>query len=187
MPRSRFAYSLPKCQEQFSVAYIRSVSSVAGYKVVRVDEIDEDSVDIEIQQNQSEGNYPFYSILKVQAKCTYSIKPAGDSYLHFRLSAKNYDDLRAKTGIPFILVVLCIPGKDSLDWLAEKDDSMVLYNTAYWMSLWGKDALPPSDTPYNERKTTVYVPISQRFDVQGLIGLMDTLAEGRFPHENQNS
>lgn len=183
MPVSKYAYSKNKRQEQFSIAYVRSIASVAGYKVIRVDEIDENSVDIQIDQKGiSESSiYPQYEILKVQAKCTYDKKPSSDGNLHFSLSAKNYDDLRAQTGTPFILVVLCIPTENEDNWLIEGDDSMTLYNVAYWMSLRGYPPLPESATEYNNRKTTVYIPTVKRFNVKGLREIMDTLADGRFP------
>ena len=137
MPLSKYAFSLKKRQEQFSIAFVRSISSVAGYKVVQVDVIDEDSVDFQIEQKRGVEGQPYHPVLRVQAKCTYYHKPKEDGCLHFRLSAKNYDDLRMKTGMPFILAV--------------------------------------------DRTTKVLIPTSQRLNVNGLVNIMDTLAEGEFP------
>lgn len=181
MPVSRYAYSKVKRQEQFGYGYVRSIVSAAGYKFSVVNDIDEDSVDFQISQKANSVEYPRIQNLMVQMKCTYDKKPSRDGFLHYPLSAKNYDDLRANRGEPFILVVLCIPTEDEAEWLVESDNSMALHNVAYWMSLRGYPTLPESTTDYNNRTTTVQIPEKQRFNVNGLIEIMDTLAAGGFP------
>ncbi len=122
MTATKYAYSLKSRQEEFSVAYIRAVAAAAGYSVTK-DSIDQDSVDVYISQRgnkDNEDDYPHYSILKVQVKCTYRHKPKSDGFIHFPLKLKNYNDLRREnTGDPFILVVLYIPSSDESAWLVE--------------------------------------------------------------------
>lgn len=182
MATTAYEYNLDKRQEQFSVAYIKAIASVAGYKVSPLNPMDEDSEDIQIHQrrNNYDDDRPFYSILRVQAKCT-SVKPSRDGFVHYRIPLKNYDDLRPKTGDPFLLVVLCVPSQNESDWLKESRDHMVLYNKAYWLSLRGFDRIPDNDTPRSKRKTTVLVPTGQLLDVNGLVTIMDMLADGVFP------
>lgn len=183
MPVSKYAFSKVKRQEQFSIAYVRSLASVAGFKIGSVNEVDEDSVDFHItQKGDSERSlYPKFTDIKVQLKCTYGEKPRGDGKLHYPLKAKNYDDLRQETGLPFILVVLCIPTGEESDWLIEGDSFMALHNVAYWVSLRGQPPLPESATEYKNRTTTIHIPCTNRFNVSGLIAIMDTIADGRFP------
>lgn len=182
MAKTAYEYNIEKRQEQFSVAYIKAIASAAGYKVSPLNPMDEDSEDIQIHQrrNDYDDDRPFYSILRVQAKCT-TVQPSDDGFLHFRLPLKNYDDLRPITGDPFLLMVLCIPSQDESDWLKEENLYMVLYNKAYWFSLRGADRIPDNDTPRKDRKKTILIPTSQLLDVNGLVTIMDMLADGEIP------
>lgn len=80
-------------KEQFSIAYVRAVASVAAAKVSRV-EVDDDSVDVTLER--SGGCAPR---LDLQLKCTgVDDHPAG--VVTFPLKLKNYDDLRRRTLAP---------------------------------------------------------------------------------------
>jgi hypothetical protein len=175
MVLAQFAYSLTKLQEQFSIAYISAVTAAAGYSVDDVS-IDEDSIDIEIKQRGNPNDpedYPYYSTLRIQAKCTYRYHPQPDGYIHFPLPIKNYNDLRrTNTGDSSILVVVCIPNEFEREWLVEQDRSMLLQNTAHWVSIRGEP--PVTETT----RKTVLIPYTQRFCIDSLREIMNRLAEG---------
>ncbi|MCP4417712.1 MAG: DUF4365 domain-containing protein, partial [Chloroflexi bacterium] len=133
-------------QEQYSLAYVKAIASVAGYGVDDVS-VDEDSIDFTINQRadpESDGeDYPLMEGLRVQLKCTYDHQPnPNTNCIHIDISRKNYQDLRrAKTAIPRILVVLYTP-REFDDYLNHVDLSMELLNTAHWLSLRNWEPLP---------------------------------------------
>lgn len=182
MALTAYAYSLEKRQEQFSAAYVRAIASASGYKVTPLNSMDEDSEDIQIHQKRNDlsDDRPYYSVLRVQLKCT-SHRIKDDGFIHYRIPLKTHDDLRRKTGDPFLLVVVCVPSREESDWLLEERNHMVLYNKAYWLSLRGEERIPENTTPRNKRKVTVRIPTSQMLDVKGLTAIMDDLANGVFP------
>src|SRR5262245_53491513 len=104
---SQFVMPLTNQQEQFSIAWVHSIASAAGYAVEGV-RVDIDCVDVTITQFGKWNDYPQIEGLKVQLKCTYSHTPKEDG-IHYPLKIKNYDDLRRKCLNPRILVVLHVP------------------------------------------------------------------------------
>ena len=150
--------------EQFSLAYVRAVVSVAGYQVGRP-EPDVDSVDGVLLA--SFGRRPR---IDFQAKAT-SQALLRNGVIHFPLPVKNYDDLRADTRTPRLLIVLLIPGDDS-DWLTQTDDELCLRRCAYWFSLAGRPAVT------NVRTVTVQIPIANMFDRTQLDSLMSRANAG---------
>jgi hypothetical protein len=90
-----------------------------------------------------------------------------DGSIRFPLPAKNYGDLIPQNlSVPRILVVVIVPTLVS-DWFTLSDESLILRNCAYWVSLRG---LEPSE---NEVSVTVDVPLVQRFDVTALGAMME--------------
>ncbi len=67
-------------------------------------ELDRDSVDLRIQ-----ASGPQRPALELQLKATVDLGPPQTGELRFRLSIKNYDDLRTATQTPRLLVVLELP------------------------------------------------------------------------------
>lgn len=160
---------LTRQQEQFSIAWVRSVASVAGYAVEEI-RVDIDSVDLTIVQVGVGEEYPLIEGLKIQLKCTYAHAPKEDG-LHYPLKIKNYNDLRRDCLNPRILVVLHVPEKAE-QWLKHSHDTLSLYHCAYWMSLNGMPVTENSDT------VSVTIPLEQRFTVDALRLLMTALAKG---------
>lgn len=171
----RFTIPLTAQQEQFSIAYVRAIASVAGYSVEKP-EVDADSIDLRITQCGGEDDtYPDIEGLGVQLKCTYAHTPNEEQgCIKFPLSIKNYNDLRRNNMSPRILVVVHTP-KDLAGWLAHSDDSLTLYHSAYWVSLRNHPATQ------NTNNITIDVPLNQRFTVDGLVRIMDLLATGEKP------
>ena len=91
--------------------------------------------------------------------------------LTFHLPVKNYNDLRAETINPRILIVVSLPS-DEVDWLVQNEDQMVLRRCGYWVSLRGC-----ADTS-NLTSVTVELPRSQIFNSMQLQRMMAQAAVG---------
>lgn len=144
--------------EQFSLAYIRAVAARGGYQVTRP-EPDLDSVDGVLMS--SEGRR---ARIEFQAKAT-SRDVLRDENVHFPLPVKNYDDLRADTLTPRILIVVLMP-RETERWLTQTRDELCLRHCGYWLSLEGLPAVP------NTASVTVPVPTSNVFGSGQLRDLM---------------
>lgn len=101
-------------KERFSLAYIGAVASRAGYYIVEP-RVDQDSVDGTLM-----GDIGRRPRIDFQAKATAQ-DILRESHLAFPLPVKNYNDLRADTRTPRILIVVLIPG-DSSKWLSQSHD-----------------------------------------------------------------
>ena len=144
--------------EQLSLAYIRAVAADAGYQVSRP-EPDVDSVDGVLLA--SFGHRPR---IDFQAKAT--AQPVlRNGVIHFALPVKNYDDLRADTRTPRILIVMLMPG-DATAWLTQNDRELCLRRCCYWASLAGRPSVP------NTSSVTVQIPTANMFNRAQLDGLM---------------
>jgi hypothetical protein len=80
-----------KRKEEFGIAYVQAIASVAGYSISRP-LVDNDSIDLQFLSNSSNA-YTRAPRLEVQLKCTAQDMISGD-YINFPLKIKNYDDLR---------------------------------------------------------------------------------------------
>ena len=150
--------------EQLSLAYVRAVSADAGYQV-SIPELDDDSVDgILISRHRKRPRIDF------QAKATtQSILRNG--HIHFPLGIKNYNDLRADTLTPRILVVLLMP-RDQTEWLSQTNEQLCLRRCAYWMSLEGLAEVP------NRSTVNVCIPTANVFCSRQLTDLMSKVENG---------
>ena len=88
-----------------------------------------------------------------------------ESYIHFPLPIKNYDDLRIDAINPRILIVLIMPG-ETQEWVNQTDDQLCLRHCAYWMSLKGQP------TSKNTFTVTVHVPMVNVFSNDQLVDMM---------------
>ena len=149
-------------KEQFSVAYMRAVAAVAGFSAQRP-EIDKDSVDYNLAACDGD-ELRARPRLDVQLKCT-AADILREHALRFPLSRKNYDDLRARTLVPRILLVVLVP-TDISDWLLQSEDEMVVRRCGYWTNLSGAGATD------NDSSVTVNVPRTQMFTPASLSELM---------------
>lgn len=144
---------------ELSFAYLSGLSAMAGYTCQRGPEPDVDTIDATIRAGGT--NRP---VLDVQLKSTSSPVWRDDG-LHYRLSKKNYDDLREDRTVEIILVVLELP-EDESNWLECGSEQLVLRRCAWW------DWLADSPDIDAESKTVV-IPPDQQFDlstIQSLIG-----------------
>lgn len=167
-----FTIPLTTRQEQFSIAYLRAIASVAGYSIEEM-HVDMDSLDASIMQRGNEQGFPLIESLRVQLKCTYSHSPK-NGHLAFPLSKKNYDDLRRECLNPRILVVVHVP-KNLDDWIDHQNQQMLLRHEAYWKNLHGMPATSNKDS------ITVKLDTKQKLTVGELQRLMNILARGQKP------
>jgi hypothetical protein len=152
-------------KEEFSLAYVRAVATVAGYHTSRLD-YDEDSVDLSIASVGSRGTSRSPK-LDIQAKCT-SQNIVSDETINFPLPIKNYDDLRADVLVPRILIVVTVP-VDVCNWISQSEEQLVLKYCGYWKSLSG---LPATN---NTTTVSFNLPRSQVFSPVALKDIMETV------------
>ncbi|MFT3775876.1 MAG: DUF4365 domain-containing protein [Minicystis sp.] len=152
-------------KEELSYAYIHAIASRAELtcEIVRKDR---DSIDLHIR---ARGRlHPESTLmspqLAVQLKASV-IDPLPDGAFDFRLTRKNYDDLRQRSMVPRVLVVFAMP-RDPARWLSLSEDELVLRRCAYWCSLFG---LP--DSP-NEKYQEVRLDRKNAFTGEVLRDLM---------------
>ena len=150
--------------EQLSLAYIRTVAAKAGFQVTRP-ELDIDSVDGVLMAEF--GRRPR---MDFQAKST-TRNVLRDEALHFPLPLKNYNDLRADTRTPRILIVLLMPDDDARR-VAQSEEELCLRHCAYWLSLEDHPATA------NTSNITVQIPTANIFSVDQLITLMGKADRG---------
>ncbi len=150
-------------KEQLSYAYVHAVASRAGFACENVRK-DRDSIDLHIcaRGRLHPESSVMSPLLAVQIKASVlavSIEPT----FEFRLSRKNYDELRTRTMVPRILVVFAMP--ESPDhWLETSEDALLMRRCAYSRSLLGA---PPSE---NEK----YQNVTMR---RNLLFTVDTLTD----------
>ncbi|AUX48906.1 hypothetical protein SOCE26_104490 [Sorangium cellulosum] len=143
--------SEPDIKEELSYAYLHAVASRSGFSCENVHK-DRDSIDLYIRaRGQLHPESTLMSPqLGVQLKATSALDPLPGRGFGFRLTRKNYDDLRLRCMVPRILVVFVLP-KDAAAWVAMSEEELVIRRCAYWCSLLG---LPDSE---NERTQEVHV------------------------------
>jgi len=147
-------------KERLSFVYVRALAAKAGY-VVSTPEVDRDSVDLRIESGRS--MHPF---LDFQLKATTVLGDPREGFLSFRLSRKNYDDLRLTTMVPRFLVVLELP-EERERWLTVSKEKLVMRRRAYYLSL-QEEGLEAVDT----KSVTVHIPECNLFTVNSLCALM---------------
>ena len=157
--------NLNEQKEQFSLAYIRAVAAQAGYQITRP-ELDNDSVDGILMADF--GPRPK---IEFQAKATSQQVVRGKN-IHFALKIKNYDDLRADTMIPRILIVVLMP-KEKSQWLTQTQEQLCLRHCGYWLSLEEHQEVG------NTTSVTVHIPLVNMFNVEQLVDLMTKVEKGQ--------
>ena len=149
---------LPQRTEQFSRAYVHAIAAVAGANVLQWS-VDDDSIDVGFGVKSKRR-----ARLEAQLKCTYAHEVKRDG-LAYPLPVKNYDDLRAPTLVPRILIVLVVP-PEPCDWLDQTASQLVLRRCAWWTSLRGAP-----DTNH-ETSVTVKLPYENLWTPGALQGLL---------------
>ena len=153
-------------KERFSLLYVKALATRAGF-VTSVPELDRDSVDLRIQ-----AGGPHRPAIDLQLKATTDLGEPHAGFLPFRLTIKNYRDLRAETQTPRLLVVLELP-KDESRWMTVTTEELILRRRAYWLSL-----QRGHEEVVGQQTATVRIPENNVFDVKTLQTLMEQSRSG---------
>ena len=145
-------------KERFSLAYVGAVAACAGYDIIEP-RVDRDSVDGILI-----SDFGLRPRIDFQAKAT-ARDIARDGNVAYPLPVKNYDDLRADTRNPRILIVVLIPDHED-EWLRQSNDELCLRHCGYWLSLAGRPSVA------NTGSVTVHIPLSNVFGITQLADLM---------------
>ena len=70
----------------------------------------------------------------MQLKCTAAAVNMDQETFPFDLPVKNYDDLRAETIVPRLLVVVCVP-EEITAWTKQTEQELCMRHCGYWHSL----------------------------------------------------
>ena len=155
-----------KIKEEISLAYVAAIAAVKGF-ATEITRVDNDSVDAEICCNGylAPDESSLYSpSIKLQLKASSNIHICEEA-IHFPLPIKNYNDLRAKSATPRLLVVLCLP-ENKTEWLTHSTEELIMRKCAYYLNLHG---YPETG---NETSVTVKIPLINVFSPDSLYDLM---------------
>jgi len=135
-------------KEAFSQAYVRAITSIAGYDCSK-QEYDRDSVDITFRSQRGKA-----ISIDAQLKAT-STDVVKDNTIHFALPIKNYDDLRRDTLSPRIWIVLLLPTAKNCpeQWINQTQEQLALMKCAYWKELKGME------DKQNTTSVTIQIPM----------------------------
>lgn len=163
--------SLNTQKEDFSYAYVYAVTAGAGYSLqTATRRLDDSGIDatITVPGKLNSKRLPRFDI---QIKST-SQDVSKYSSIKYRLSIKNYDELREDDPfVPQLLILVLIPD-DVNDWLSQSEESLCLKRCGYWLSLRGQ---PPVD---NLSTITVDIKRQNIFSPNALCMIMERIADG---------
>lgn len=153
-------------ESELSLAYLQAVAAVVTF-AVDVPHIDSDSVDAIIS---GKGKIDPTSLrhsprIEIQLKASINATPNGNGEIPFNLTLKNYDDLRAESLLPRLLIVLALPQQQA-DWLIHKPDKLIMQKCCYYLNLKG---LPQSTNSGHQR---VFIPTTNILTPDALRTLM---------------
>ena len=155
-------------KECYSEAFLFAVAAAAGFGVAKPAP-DTDSVDWTLSAGGELARRPK---LDLQLKATAMAQDVlGETHLTFRLSKKNYDDLRDDLlMVPRVLLVVVVPD-DASNWLVQTEELMAMSHCGYWMSLAGLPEL-------THETVTVHVPRANRWERDSLMQIMARISIG---------
>jgi Domain of unknown function (DUF4365) len=159
-------------QEQFSLAFVHAVATVAGFTVTRPS-VDRQSIDLIVESSEA-GTQFDCPRLELQIKCTSLDTGQGEHLVH-DLPIKNYTDLQKKSYVPRLLVVVTVKSRIPQEWLREEPEALILRGSGLFFSL--STAAQSS----NDKTVRLKIPRTQRFSVEALRTLMNTIANGGRP------
>lgn len=163
--------SLNTQKEDFSYAYIYAVTSSMGYSLQSATrKLDDSGIDatITVPGKINSKRLPRFD---VQIKST-SQDILKDESIKYRLTAKNYEELRENDPfVPQLLIVVLIP-ENVNNWLTQTEEFLCLKRCAYWLSLRGRPPLEQQTT------ITVEIPRQNIFSPNALKIIMERIAAG---------
>lgn len=156
-------------KEELSYAYVHAVASRAGFGCDRPFK-DRGSVDVVIS---ADGGFPDdavlqHAVMQIQLKATSQIVNGGVEF-SFPLPIKNYNELRARSQAPRLLLVFLMP-EDPAHWLTVDQDTLIARRCAHWCNLKGEPEVE------NETSRSVRVASRNVFSPETLTALMTRIA-----------
>jgi len=168
-PRSKGGLPLSAQMEEFSYAYIHAVASSVGYELDE-SHTDYQSIDVSVKSAKLLENVSVPDPqIRFQLKSTTQNLINGNS-ISYPLEIKNYNDLRAKTKTPRVLLLVILPD-DPDEWIIH-DDFTHLKTCGYFRFL--RDE--PETT--NSTSINVTIPIDNVFTKDILHDWMCRIAGG---------
>lgn len=183
LPKALTVYSLPltrrmthltprQQKEEISKAYITAIAARLAYKIGTWSQ-DDDCLDVTIGAAGILGGGTLASPkLDVQLKCTSEQSRDTGTEISWQLSRKHYDQLRAATVTPKLLVVLMLPENEER-WIEYSADELILRRCAYWLSLRGMAPIIGS-----AESTTVKIPKTNPFSPDIVKTIMEKISRG---------
>lgn len=152
-------------KEQLSLAYLIAVAAKCGFST-EFNRVDYDSIDATIKCNGrlQEDSTLYSPEIQIQLKATSSPRMTKE-VLKFPLSVKNYNDLRARTITPRLLVVMILPPEED-QWLKCSEEELSMKKCAYFICL---KNYPDRD---NTTSITINLPLSNLFTPNAVLELM---------------
>jgi hypothetical protein len=124
-------------KQELSFIYAHTVATKIGYSFERR-MIDRDSIDAEIQGRGVIDPEAVRSSPQLGLQLKATSKKCHGNRIPFQLSIKNYNDLRAQTMVPRILMLLILP-EDENEWIGWSRDELIIKAQAYWTCLRGRE------------------------------------------------
>jgi hypothetical protein len=141
-------------KQEISYIYLHALATRLGYSLERT-AIDIDSVDATIcSRGKITGSSGKILSPKIDVQLKATEQECSGDPIAFRISMKNYDDLRQNPMVPKILIVLFLP-RDR-NWLNWEPNQIILHGKAFWKSLKGMDR------SVNNSNLTLHLSQSQR-------------------------
>jgi hypothetical protein len=157
-------------ESELSIAYAHALA-VKGDFEFDLPRIDNDSVDVYISANGAllaSDSVLHSPKIDIQLKATTNWKISPDGNIAYDLKIKNYNDLRRRTVVPKILVLVCLP-QNVDDWITCSPDELIVRKCAYWVSLLNKPAV--------DNATSVRVFLNELFSHNTLKELLTKISK----------
>ncbi len=141
-------------KQEICYIYLHALVTYLRYSLERTC-IDRDSVDATIcARGKIPGSKGIILSPKIDVQLKTTSGECSRNPIPFKISKKNYNDLRQNAMVPRILIVLFLPA--DREWFNCDLEKILLYGKSYWVSLKGMDAVE------NHSDKTIYLDQSQR-------------------------
>jgi hypothetical protein len=159
-------------KEEFSIAYVNAVASVAGCSTTRSPRlVDNSGIDMTIRNSNILGRFSHPS-LDVQLKCTSAIEiEQQQGIIKHPIPVSNYNTLIKESCNPIILILVIVPD-DIKEWIEIDREKTVMKRCGYWISLSGNKSTE------NQSNITISIPSSNIFNQSSLNTIMTKIANG---------
>lgn len=171
-------------KEEFSYAYINSISTISGYECsVKKRFMDHAGIDLSVEV-PGELNTCLSPRFDAQVKCTSQDCIKNDHLVYENLSIENYKRLIHPNPSSTQLLIIVIVPKDLPDWIqidngvvikTKNDIETIFKSGAFYISLKGQKQSE------NAKTKTVKIPVSQRLTPISLREIMIKIAQNEEP------